>query len=380
MVTRITRPVPLIFSPELGGSWAYQPPHLLASDGQDEDRFGSTVALNGDGTKGLITARSKSVGDNVQQGSVYNFDLAPIALTTDPNPSEFSEAITLTAYVSPVEATGTVTFTEGTTVLGTAPIVSGTAVYTVTDLSVGDHSLVATYSGDGTYPGASSAVVTQTVTLADTDVFITSEPNPAMVGETVTFTATVTPVEATGIVSFTEGETLLGAASLISGTAVYTTSSLSLGNHQIIATYGGDNNYAGEASDIVLQVVCSPLVVTSNTDDGTGNTCGTLSYALSQPMTGTTPVSITFALGGDHTVIFSGSLTTTAKLKAYMVLDGGVPNATQPIAINGNRVSGDGLHLEGHNFLRNLTIYGFGGRQVVQEGTGNRYQAVKIMA
>ena len=61
--------------------------------------------------------------------------------------------------------TGTVTLTDGTTTLGTAPLdANGNAMLTVTTLiTVGPHSIVASYSGDANYPAFQSAAYVQTV-------------------------------------------------------------------------------------------------------------------------------------------------------------------------------------------------------------------------
>ena len=112
------------------------------------------------------------------------------------------------------------------------------------------------------------------------------------------------------------------------------------------------------------------------TDDGSG----TLSYALSQPITGTTPVTITFALTQGSTITFTGSLTTTAKVKTRVTIYGGVFGSTNRSILNGNGVVGDGLHLLGLNYLVNLTIKKFGGRELVLEGTGNHLQGVVVDA
>jgi hypothetical protein len=63
-------------------------------------------------------------------------------------------------------------------------------------------------------------------------------------GQTVTLTATLTPVlsgrpASTGTISFYDGSTLLDSAPLTSGAAVYTTSSLASGSHSIHAIYSG---------------------------------------------------------------------------------------------------------------------------------------------
>jgi Bacterial Ig-like domain (group 3) len=71
--------------------------------------------------------------------------------------------VTFTATVSPGAATGTVTFVDGTTTLGTAPLSNGIAAFTTSSLSGGTHNITAAYSGDATYGGSTSAALTQVV-------------------------------------------------------------------------------------------------------------------------------------------------------------------------------------------------------------------------
>jgi len=71
---------------------------------------------------------------------------------------------------------------------------------------------------------------------------ITSSANPSTTGQTVTFTAIVSPSTATGTVSFLDGSTTLGTASISGGQAALSTSGLAAGSHAISAVYGGDSN------------------------------------------------------------------------------------------------------------------------------------------
>jgi hypothetical protein len=69
---------------------------------------------------------------------------------------------------------------------------------------------------------------------------LTSSENPSNFGDLVTFTATVygnltTPI---GTVTFFDGPTQIGFGSLSSGTATFSTASLSVGYHAIAAVYG----------------------------------------------------------------------------------------------------------------------------------------------
>src|SRR5262249_44884054 len=92
---------------------------------------------------------------------------------------------------------------------------------------------------------------------------IRSSLNPSVVGNTVTFTATVrasTPGSgiATGIVTFKDFGNVLGTGAVDgTGVATFTTSSLSVGNHAITAVYAGDTNFTGSTSIAFGQTVKS---------------------------------------------------------------------------------------------------------------------------
>jgi hypothetical protein len=72
----------------------------------------------------------------------------------------------LTATVSPTAATGTVSFLNNGTQIGTGTLSSGTASYTATFSSAGTESLTAEYEGNSTYASSTSTAVSVTVTAA----------------------------------------------------------------------------------------------------------------------------------------------------------------------------------------------------------------------
>jgi hypothetical protein len=88
------------------------------------------------------------------------------AVSSSSNPSAYGSTVTFTATVASAEsnATGTITFSDGSTVLGTAALNgSGAASYSTASLAAGAHSITAVYSGDSNNAGSTSAVFTQTV-------------------------------------------------------------------------------------------------------------------------------------------------------------------------------------------------------------------------
>jgi hypothetical protein len=182
------------------------------------------------------------------------------SLVSSVNPSVQGKPVTFTATVSSPAGTptGKVEYLNGTKVLATVTLTSGSAKYTSSTLPPGSNSITAVYEGDANNNGSTSAPVDQFV-LAATTTKLTSSPNPSTYGQVVTFTATVTssigapPNGET--VSFVKGTTVLGTGALSGGTASFTTSTLKVGTNSIDAVYGGDSNFASSKSNVVKQVV-----------------------------------------------------------------------------------------------------------------------------
>ena len=95
-------------------------------------------------------------------GQEVTFSIAVV-----PDSTKSLQAQSSQAKAAPVP-TGTVTLTDGATTLGTAPLDgSGKATLAVTSLTTpGAHNIVASYSGDASFPAAQSAVWIQTVNAA----------------------------------------------------------------------------------------------------------------------------------------------------------------------------------------------------------------------
>ena len=87
-------------------------------------------------------------------------------LSVSPATVMYGDPAVLTAVVGPTAgATGTVSFREGTTLIGTSSLdSSATAVLSVSTLSAGTHTITATYNGDVSFPASASNPVTLTVT------------------------------------------------------------------------------------------------------------------------------------------------------------------------------------------------------------------------
>jgi hypothetical protein len=193
------------------------------------------------------------------------------------------------ATVTPVPDGGTVAFSDnGVTIPGCAAI----AVSTTSGVaggcddhfafsSQGNHTIVATYSGDANY-AASSHMVTVAVGPFATTTTLTASTDPVAVGASVTFTATVSPTPNNpgfllgDLVQFTDnGFTLDNGGSPISCTnptaiggllplaggsvATCTATFSTKGYYSIVAQYGGDSTYDGSTSPLLFLSVGEPL-------------------------------------------------------------------------------------------------------------------------
>jgi len=256
------------------------------------------------GSNSIKASYGGDTNDNGSTSSVLtqrvNEGNTTVTLASSANPSAYGASVTFTATVTPTTATGTVTFTDGSTTLGTATISNGSATYSTSTLASGSQSIKASYSGDTNDNGSTSATLTQTVNKTNTTVTLASSANPSAYGSSVTFTATVTPTTATGTVTFTDGSTTLGTATISNGSATYSTSTLASGSQSIKASYSGDTNDNGSTSATLTQTVNK-----TNTTVTLASSANPSAYGSSVTFTAT--VTPTTATG---TVTFTDGSTT----------------------------------------------------------------------
>ncbi len=101
--------------------------------------------------------------------------------------------------VSDAVPTGTYTFSEGTTVLGTAPLVNGSATLSLSTLLFGQHTVTAAYSGDNYYgPSASQSVVEN---VMDYTLTLASGATTIPHSNAATYTFTLAPLGGTAMPS-----------------------------------------------------------------------------------------------------------------------------------------------------------------------------------
>lgn len=193
-----------------------------------------------------------------------NANASTIVLSSSVNPSAFGASTTFTATVSGNAPTGTVTFKDGATTIGSGTLAAGVATLATTSLSIGTHSITAEYGGDANNSASTSSAVSQVVGNPSTTTSLSGSTGIVVPGGSVTFTATVTGNAPTGAVTYKDGATTLGTGTLAgtgnTRTATYATSALSVGSHAVTAVYAGNANNAASTSNAFAVSVDAALV------------------------------------------------------------------------------------------------------------------------
>jgi hypothetical protein len=208
-----------------------------------------------------FSSSSASLNQMINQASTTT------TLTSSVNPSGLDQPVTFTATITPQyggQASGTVTFKDGATTLGSGAVSGDLASLTTSGLAIGTHSITGVYSGDSNFTASTSNTLTQVVTKAATTTTLLSSINPSVQGKSVTFTATVSSLSGTptGKVQFLNGTAVLATVTLTSDSAKYTTSKLPAGSNSLTAVYEGDSNNNGSTSAPVNQFVIATTTTT----------------------------------------------------------------------------------------------------------------------
>ncbi len=265
----------------------------FTSDGVDISGC-SAAALDGSGTALCATATLGAGSDTIVANYLSDDNYATsnsddliqivdkadpgISLTAGPD-TVTGEAtnipVTLSAVGGGVTPTGTASFlSDGGPIsdCATLSLTAGSVSCATTTLTPGGYTIDAGYSGDDNYNAVSSLDVIQTVGKAETTTVVTSNHNPSVSGQTITYTATISitspgaeiPAGLTGTVHFTDNGSAISPActtsSVSAQVATCTVVHTGIGVETINAYYTGDGNYL--ASD----TTGSPLTQTINQD------------------------------------------------------------------------------------------------------------------
>ncbi len=228
------------------------PPQVTCSETYDADATHSVVATYS-GSADFLPSTAAVTETVAPRPTTTSVTVSSRTLTT-------GEAVSFTATVTPsagtADPTGSVTFTDDGTPIGTSTLTTSGGVTTtsmlLTTLPLGVNSIGASFGGDpnfGASTSGTSALVT--VSRATTELSLGSSDDPSTSGQPVTLSASVLPSTGsgeTGTVTFFYDGTVIGRDSVANGQASLTTASLPIGTGSVTATYGGDANFAGSAT------------------------------------------------------------------------------------------------------------------------------------
>src|SRR3984885_9841957 len=283
------------------------------------------------GTKVAIDNGAITYGFPGYSATLFSFLPAPAAptsttttLTASPTTTTTRQTVTLTAAVSGAGSpTGTVSFTDGGSTIGSATLSADKATFSTSALGTGSHTITAVYAGGSGDASSTSSSVVVTVTQPaplSTSTTLSATASQITMGQNVVLNVIVSGSGSpAGTVAFKDGGSTIGSATLSGGKAAFSTSALGVGYHSITAVYEGDPGDASSTSSPVIVTVTQPTPLSTST-------------ALSA-----TPLQITVGQNVILTALVSGLGSPTGTVSFS---DGGTPLASVPLA-NGSAIFAD---------------------------------------
>ena len=262
---------------------------------------------NGAGLPGTLCADSS--------GSVST----TTTLATSPAAPVVGQSVTYTATVSPTSPgagtpTGAVTFSGGAGQLCAKSLNQANpdqATCTTTYSGPGSDSVTASYATDGNFSSSTSGAVAETISKAQTTTAISSNPSSPVVGQDVTYTATVAPVAPgagipSGTVTFTGAGGTLCTPTLNQSapdTASCDTTYTSTAADTVTAKYAGNADFVTSTSPVLDESVKPDATTTSLNSNNTTPVVGqsvtyTATVAIAAPGSGTPTGTVTFTGDG----------------------------------------------------------------------------------
>jgi len=316
-------------------------------------QIGSPVTLSAGGTASIndsfpaagnyaitatFTPSNSTQGGTASLTQVVGLPTA-VVLTSSINPSLVNQSTNLTATISAIASpTGSVTFYNGATALGTVTVTGTTATLPVSFATAGTYPLTAVYTTTSTNPDvttATSPILDQVVQNTSSLTF-TSSVNPSQPNQSTTLTANLTALGSpTGTIQFYDGATLIGTVNVSGPTASLSVSFATPGTHPLRAVYSG-NTLTASTTATLAQVVLNfstvnltssvnPSLVGQSTTltaslTASGTPTGTMKFYDGATLIGTATltgatasVSVSFSTVGTHplTAVYSGDPNTT---------------------------------------------------------------------
>lgn len=195
---------------------------------------------------------------------------------SSPNPSAAGQPIELRIEVEEENWPGSFTFRNGTTVLGSAPVVSRVSAITVPSLAVGSYTFIAEYSGDAVRPAGAIYTVSHSVkqsnnatstALAIATPTVIPGPYPLHIltdSDPVPLSATISGTNLTGQVAYIRNGIEVGRALVpADGQVTLNLAPQAAGAYTLFARYLGDPlNAPSTSAPVRLEIRETPIVVT----------------------------------------------------------------------------------------------------------------------
>jgi hypothetical protein len=285
--------------------------------------------------------------------------------------------VTLTATVAPLSGTtqpaGTVNFfIDGQLVQPAATLTSGVATMTTNFATGGAHTVQAVYSGGTGFFVSTSPLTTVNVTasgVAKTATTLTANPTTVAISGALQLIASVQSATAgtvAGNVTFSIGSTTIGTAAITPGASGAGSATLSVasattslgfavGSNTVVATYGGDSNYASSSGSTTVTVTNPGITIqaTNVTVSASPGNSGTSTITLTSTggyagtavvsATGNVNVDAAFPNGQTGTVALSSGGTGTTTLAITTIsANGNIQKSPAGTRLSSRRIAAAG--------------------------------------
>ncbi len=269
--------------------------HALGSTALSSQGVATLVVSGATWTPGTHALTASYPGDSSDAAStsqpiseIVNLANSTLLLSATTNPAALGASITFTVTATSNGGipTGAIQFLDGTNPLGLATLSpAGIATLTTSALSLGNHSITASYAGDSNDSPATSPALSEVVQPTSIAVSLTSSANPSKFNAPLilSLAATGSGSQPTGSVTLTDNGTTLTSLTLdVHGLASFPTSSLAIGSHALVAVYSGDSTHTAATSTILSErvVQVTALTLTSASANVTAGLPATLTAVL----------------------------------------------------------------------------------------------------
>jgi hypothetical protein len=316
-----------------------------------------TTTFSAAGTHLLTAAYSGDMVFDASTSATYSevilLNPTSVAVAASPNPAAVFQNISFTATITSSTGsglTGSISFLANGTKIGAGVIQNGTAAFSTSSLNAGTYAITATFDGNASFGPDTSAPLLLVVVAEASQTSLTSSLNPATVGSSATFTASVSAATGSpsGTVQFFDGNAALGAPTTLNGQAIatYTTNTLTIGTHPITAVYLGNSNMLQSTSGVLQQMMTAyagDFSITVNPPSAGAYTGEAASFHVNVTSTGgfNEPLALSCAgLPAAATCTFAPTSLPSGQGSATLVIQSSAPhlaNATSTAAIHDPR-------------------------------------------